>query len=210
MVAVTLEGQRRGVSMTTVDDANANAAALHRKLRVETAAMLNLDLTALSPTDGLRLDLTALLRLQLDSLQGLALAGQDVDMSRLSACVAMLQKMMPTSLSPAIPEPDFSGAAEQFARLIAQRASSLKARRDFLHEQEIERLHSQLAARDATIARLTAATPQVVADTPPAALSPAAQTSSQPALHASSSPYVRRGGDVVAGRFGPKDWSNRN
>jgi hypothetical protein len=68
-------------------------------LRRQTAAMLNLDLADLSPADGLRLDLTALLRLSLDSLQGAALAGREVDLSRLQSCFAMLQKLLPQSVA---------------------------------------------------------------------------------------------------------------
>ena len=61
-------------------------ARAYESLRVETATMLGLNLADLSPAASLRLDLTALLRLSLDSLQGIALSGQEVDLARLQSC----------------------------------------------------------------------------------------------------------------------------
>jgi hypothetical protein len=68
--------------MTTDDP----AARAYEVLRNQTATMLGLDVSALSPADGLKLDLCALLRLSLDNLQGAALAGREVDLSRLQSC----------------------------------------------------------------------------------------------------------------------------
>jgi hypothetical protein len=184
----------------------------YKVLRNESAVMLDLDPAAeLPPVAELKLDLVTLLRLALDNLSGLALSGAEIDLSRLSACHTMLTRLLPpTSLSPAIAEPNFDGAAEEFARLIEQRATSLEARRVHLRDVEVERLTSQIAQRDETIARLSAATPRAVAVMPPASAPPPApvQTSPQPPLRSSSAPYLRRGDGVVEGRFGPKDWGN--
>jgi hypothetical protein len=162
------------------------------------------------------LDLVTLLRLALDNLSGLALSGQEIDLQRLSACHVMLSKLLPQAVSPTIPEPDFDGAAEEFARLVEARAGALEARAAHVGQQEIERLNASLAAKDeviagkdATIAALGGTVVANAASSPPAPAPAPAQTSPQPPLHASSSPYVRRGDGIVEiGRFGPKDWGN--
>lgn len=195
--------------MTAVDDTNANAVALHRKVRLATSELLNLDVNNLTPAESLKVDLASTLLLEVDTLQGQQLTGERVDMNRFSLALGLLQKLLPASpLSPAIPEPNFDGAAEEFAKLIEQRAGAIRARKAHVRDREIERLNAVIAQRDATIERLTAAPPKAVADTPspPASV----QTSNQPPLRSSSEPYLRRGGGVIEGRFGSWDrWSNR-
>jgi hypothetical protein len=198
--------------VTSFDTDTNDPAAQYKKLRAATVEMLGLGgENNLTPVQSLQIDLISVLLLEIDSLQGQQLAGQPIDMSRLATALSMLQKLMPpTSLSPTLSEPNFDGAAAEFARLIAQRATSLEARRDFLHEQEIARLTALIAQKDEVIERLSAATPPKagarVAEKP---LLPPAQTSSQPPLHSSSAPFVRRGGDVVEIGRGYDRWSNR-
>jgi hypothetical protein len=99
-------------------------AAAYERLRTETAAMLRLNLADLTLTEGLQLDLVALLRLEIDSLQGAALSGETVDLQRLAAAHGMLQKMLPeralvASAPPA--EPRFGPTARQRLRELIER-----------------------------------------------------------------------------------------
>jgi hypothetical protein len=57
--------------------------------------MFGYDLSNLSLTQGLQLDLVSLLRLEVDTMQGQVLAGDTVDLNRLVMAHAMLQKMLP-------------------------------------------------------------------------------------------------------------------
>jgi hypothetical protein len=70
-------------------------SAAYDRLRVETAEMLKLDVANLSLVEGLQLDLVSMLRLEVDGLQGSVLAGEQVDLDRLSTALAMLQKLLP-------------------------------------------------------------------------------------------------------------------
>ena len=72
-----------------------SAAAAYAVLRAETCGMFGYDLANLSLTQGLQTDLLALLRLEIDTLQGRALAGEAVDLDRLAAAHGLLQKMLP-------------------------------------------------------------------------------------------------------------------
>jgi hypothetical protein len=179
-------------------------------LRVSTAQMLGLDLANLSPAEGLRLDLTVLLRLQLDALQGLALAGQDIDLSRLQSCYVMLSKLLPQAVEAPPEAREDHSARDKVRRLIEgyvtareheenERVASLEA--------EIAELQTRLSEKDAVIAALGGATVAATSPTPPASPPPPAppqQTSPQPPLQSSSAPYVRCDGGVVEG--GRKWW----
>jgi hypothetical protein len=79
-------------------------ASTYTRLRAETAALLGVDPDDLSKTEGLRLDITSLLLLEIDSLQGSILANEKVDLARLSTALAMLQKMLPQSLVAPVPD----------------------------------------------------------------------------------------------------------
>jgi hypothetical protein len=101
--------------------ADDDPAGLYARLRAETARMLGFDNPAsLSLVQGLQLDLTALLRLTLDGLQGQALAGQEIDLGRLQSAFGMLQKLLPAAAAPAPVAPDTEGHAvrARFAELI--------------------------------------------------------------------------------------------
>jgi hypothetical protein len=186
-------------------------------LRVSTAQMLGLDLANLSPAEGLRLDLTVLLRLQLDALQGLALAGQDIDLSRLQSCYVMLSKLLPQ----AVEAPPEVHEDHDVRAKVAKLLRGFEEARLFEEAESDERLLEALAA-DALADVMLSPTANVAVDaatpTPPPPPPPPPpqqkQTSPQPplALVSSSAPYVRRGDGVVeGGRFGHWDrWSNRN
>jgi hypothetical protein len=69
----------------------------YARLKNETAAMFGLNIEKLSLLDELRLDLISLLRLEVGSLQGKALAGQTIDLDRLNTAHNMLAKLLPPS-----------------------------------------------------------------------------------------------------------------
>jgi hypothetical protein len=70
----------------------------YERLRGETAKMLGIDPSeSLSLIQNLQIDLLALLRLSVADLQGSALAGENVDLDKLSDSLAMLQKLLPES-----------------------------------------------------------------------------------------------------------------
>jgi hypothetical protein len=114
-----------------------NPARTYQVLREETASLLGYsDLDKLTPTESLRLDLTALLRLQIDTLQGQALSGESIDMPTLSSCVGMLQKLLPASVTEAAASHDFKGAREELLNILNAQASALEAQ----EEREADRL----------------------------------------------------------------------
>jgi hypothetical protein len=187
-----------------------DAAATYEALRVSTAQLLNLDLANLSPADGVRLDLTSLLRLLLDSMQANALSGQEVDLAQLRSCYEMLSRLMPQAVEAPPQAREDHSARDKVRRLIEgyvtareheenERVASLEA--------EIAELQTRLSEKDAVIAALGGATVAATSPTPPASPPPPAppqQTSPQPPLQSSSAPYVRRDGGVVEG--GRKWW----
>jgi hypothetical protein len=103
-------------------------ASTYTRLRAETAALLGVDPDDLSKTEGLRLDITSLLLLEIDSLQGSILANEKVDLARVSTALGMLQKLLPESaLVAPVAESDvrdhgaaFNRIAEQIDRQIEQ------------------------------------------------------------------------------------------
>jgi DNA-directed RNA polymerase specialized sigma54-like protein len=157
-------------------------------LRRQTAAMLNLDLADLSPADGLRLDLTALLRLSLDSLQGAALAGREVDLSRLQSCFAMLQKLLPQSVAAPQLREDFSARRKltELINNIAEVIEDDESAQITELEAEVAQLKAEIDGKNATIIALggsIAAKQAVVEQAPspsPAPAAPPEQTTSPP------------------------------
>ena len=180
-------------------------------LRTQTAQMLNLDLAALSPTEALRVDLTALLRLQLDALQGAALAGREIDLGKLQSCYGMLSKLMPQAVAAPQVREDHSARARLLALIEAQ-AEVIDLDRD----ERIAELEARLAAqaqviadKDATILALggSLSAPQ------------AASTSNQPPPPNASPPahylaqhnepwrrYVQPDGSISSRGHGGKYW----
>lgn len=102
----------------------ADPATAYERLRAETATMLKLEATSLSLVENLQLDLVSLLRLQVDELQGAALAGQTVDLDRLATALQMLQKLLPEKalVAPAPPaETRFGPSARERLRELIER-----------------------------------------------------------------------------------------
>lgn len=91
----------------------------YEQLRAETAAMFAFDPTTLSTLQTLQIDLVSLLRLEVDALQGTALAGGTPDLARLSAAVTLLQKLVPPrALEAAPPRSDEPDAVAKLQALI--------------------------------------------------------------------------------------------
>jgi hypothetical protein len=110
-------------------------ASTYTRLRAETAAMLGVDPADMSKTEGLRLDITSLLLLEIDSLQGSILANEKVDLARLASALTMLQKLLPEQalVAPAAAADQadpFSGAVAELDALLSQRAFALERRRE--------------------------------------------------------------------------------
>jgi hypothetical protein len=85
--------------------ATPDPAAAYAVLRTETAAMLKLNSSDLSLVEGLQLDLVSLVRLEVDMLQGRALANEPIDLDRLSTALGMLQKLLPAQALVSTPPP---------------------------------------------------------------------------------------------------------
>jgi hypothetical protein len=118
-------------------------ASTYTRLRAETAAMLGVDTADMSKTEGLRLDITSLLLLEIDSLQGSILANEKVDLARLASALTMLQKLLPEKalVAPAAAADhvdQFAGANEELSNFLVRRAENIR-RRD-------QRLEAELAA----------------------------------------------------------------
>jgi hypothetical protein len=73
----------------------ADPSASYQLLRRETAEMLRINADDLGLVDGLQLDITSLLRLVIDSLQGKVLVGEEVDLGKLQVAHALLRQMLP-------------------------------------------------------------------------------------------------------------------
>jgi hypothetical protein len=123
------------------------------RLRAETAEMLKLDVANLSLVEGLQLDLVSLLRLQVDELQGAALAGEQVDLDRLSTALAMLQKLLPArALEASAPAPE-----SRFGPSARERLRALIEKTVLSDNYEIEMARDPVKARAEFEARLAAA-----------------------------------------------------
>jgi hypothetical protein len=72
-----------------------NPALAYERLRSETVRLLGLDPAEMSLAQDLQVDLLALLRLEVDTLSGRVLAGEAVDLNRLSVAYGMLAKILP-------------------------------------------------------------------------------------------------------------------
>lgn len=165
---------------------------VYEALRISTAQLLNLDADNLSPADGLKLDLTSLLRLTLDGLQGAALAGREIDLGKLQSCYAMLQKLLPQAIAAPVVH-ESSAARRRLAELI-----------DAIAEVEADEKDARIAELQTLLAEKTSALAAVIGEvaskpaappTPDSKVSPATnvapdqpmQTSPQPPLPSSKS-----------------------
>jgi hypothetical protein len=116
-------------------------------LRAETAALLGVDPDDLSKTEGLRLDITSLLLLEIDSLQGSILANEKVDLARLSTALGMLQKLLPATalVAPAL-APEERGDSEAF-RQIAEQLDREMATRELKMARDPDAARAEFEAR---------------------------------------------------------------
>jgi hypothetical protein len=169
------------------DDPRAVYEALHRS----TAEMFGYsgDLTL---TQGLQVDLASVLRLEIDALQGQRLAGQAIDLARLSTAFLMLQKLLPQSV--AAPQLRESHHARDRLLQIVNDIAEVQAEDE---ADEVARLSQLVAEKDAVIAALGGAIAQPAASPPPPAPAPPAsppeQTtkSNQPPLPPANAAFPR-------------------
>ena len=69
-------------------------ARMQRRLRADTAKLLGFDLNNLSPSQSVRVDRAASLRLQLDDIQSAQLRGDAIDMPRFILASKELEAML--------------------------------------------------------------------------------------------------------------------
>jgi hypothetical protein len=129
-----------------------------QRSRHEAALLLRLDPQNLSPSDALRCDLVATLRLSIDAAQSDALEGRAADLGRLIVATESLVKLLPSEP----PQPASRSADPRqimFDTYMAMRRRGEIADPMSTHEgriAEVERLKAALAAKDAEIAALKA------------------------------------------------------
>jgi hypothetical protein len=128
-----------------------------QRSRHEAALLLKLDPSNLSPSDALRCDLVATLRLSIDSAQSDALEGRAADLGRLIVATESLVKLLPSEQ----PQPVSRDADPREIML----ATYLEMRRrGALHGEgldglklTVEKLKAEVVSRDARIGELEAA-----------------------------------------------------
>jgi hypothetical protein len=127
--------------------------------RQEAALLLRLDPSNLSPSDALRCDLIATLRLSIDSAQADALEGRAADLGRLIVATESLVKLLPS-------EPPKPESQRDDPRVVLW--NIIKEGRDRAalgfegydgKVRQVEALQAELASRDAEIERLKAGAP---------------------------------------------------
>ena len=84
---------------------DSDPAATYERLRIETAEMLRLNANSASLIEGLQVDLVALLRVEIDALQGQVLNGELVDLGRLASALTMLRSLLPEKALVSAPPP---------------------------------------------------------------------------------------------------------
>jgi hypothetical protein len=98
------------------------------RMRKLTADLLGYDLSNLTPAQSVRLDRAATLRLELDDIQSRQLAGMPIDMTKFVVASEALERMLGGDPEQPTQRYDFSGAREELAALLAQRADALERR----------------------------------------------------------------------------------
>jgi hypothetical protein len=128
-----------------------------QRSRQEAALLLRLDPQNLSPSDALRCDLVATLRLSIDSAQADALEGRAADLGRLIVATESLVKLLPS-------EPPQPATTRDDPREYMLKTYLEMRRRGALHGEgldglklTVEKLQAELAAKDARIGDLEAA-----------------------------------------------------
>jgi hypothetical protein len=74
---------------------DSDPAKSYAALRDETAAMLNLNADSASLVENLQVSLVAILRMEVDTLEGQVLAGDAADLKRLEIALGMLRQLLP-------------------------------------------------------------------------------------------------------------------
>jgi hypothetical protein len=160
-------------------------------------------------SSGLKLDLTSLLRLSLDNLQGAALAGREIDLGKLQACWGMLAKLVPQAVeTPPAAEEDRSAQAELLALLEGHAAVAEAAVAEALVREE------SVMAAEAAAAYLppppSPPPPPVEAEGGAAVVPPRprSQSAQEAWVQSHYSSYGAEGGGVVVGDL-PPGWRDR-
>jgi hypothetical protein len=194
---------------------DSDPAAAYERLKIETARMLNLSTDSTSLIEGLQVDLVALLRLEIDTLQGAVLAGDSVDLGRLASALTMLRSLLPAQAlvsAPPAAETRFGPNARQRLRDLIER-TVLAAEVENPHEAELRR---DIQAREEMAAVIAAGGIVEAAAPAPAAPTPVASLPSEPPANVVSLHYLREGQreprrDFHDGRAptGPHPWPLR-
>jgi hypothetical protein len=171
-------------------------AQLYSRLRIETAALLGFDLSALTASQGARLDRATMLRWELDRIAGSQVRGDAIDVSRAVTASEALERLLSPAASLEIEAHESHSARNRLAQLINSISEILSEdRRDEVGELQavIARLQATIAEKDsalrAVLGGIPAAAPK---QTPPAASGP--QQVSNPLPPPSSKPpahYLR-------------------
>jgi hypothetical protein len=177
--------------------------------------MLNLSTDSTSLIEGLQVDLVALLRLEIDTLQGAVLAGDSVDLGRLASALTMLRSLLPAQAlvsAPPAAETRFGPNARQRLRDLIER-TVLAAEVENPHEAELRR---DIQAREEMAAVIAAGGIVEAAAPAPAAPTPVASPPSEPPANVVPLHYLREGQrepwrDFHDGRAptGPHPWPLR-
>jgi hypothetical protein len=114
-----------------------NAAELFALLRASTSEMLGFGTP--TPVQQLKVDLAASLRMEIDRIVSQQLAGQAADVRALTALTESLRSLFPAAADSGH---DFSGAKEELARFLADRAGRIEHR----ELKESERLRAENAS----------------------------------------------------------------
>jgi hypothetical protein len=108
-------------------------ARMQRRLRADTAKLLNYDINNLSAWQSVRLDRASTLRLQLDDISAAQLRGEVVDMPRFILASKELEAMLGGNPDASTAH-DFSGAREELRQFFARRADPIRKRDERLAE----------------------------------------------------------------------------
>lgn len=98
---------------------DSDPATSYERLRIETAQMLRLNVDSASLVENLQVSLVAILRMEVDTLEGQVLAGDTVDLKRLELALGMLRTLLPAQALVSAPPPAevrFSGEHQKKLR----------------------------------------------------------------------------------------------
>jgi hypothetical protein len=115
----------------------ADPAKSYAALRDETAAMLNLNADSASLVENLQVSLVAILRMEVDTLEGQVLSGDSVDLKRLEIALGMLRQLLPAQALVSAPPPAevrFSGEHQAKLREMIRKVVLTPSATD--HERE--------------------------------------------------------------------------